>query len=410
MCMKFFFICLWLFALSAQAQTTPTTEEQVNQQYEAVKLELLCRSLQFVLKENKAVQASEQLRCDNIESLGQSISKEYKQATSVYNLFRYKHYNSFGKGKLDMRLDKFLKDLTTELAKLNRDKNWQDGMQGLQGQLTEIKTQSLRRIREGTYQTQQSTSLDTLADRVAQPKPITTLPTQLSQNTPAESKSTGIGYVVLFLILLFLLAGGASAFLYWQIQELKKELAEKDEQLKERFNHIESQFPLFTPLKDYQSIPPKFAFLNDQLNAIVQEVMILKTRNELKATAEELYAKRTEHLEGIRYNPNTRMHYVKYRPDINGFTAGEFRDEPTRDSIYKLEISLEHPNQATFAVVNRSEYHGVALLNADDMLALACEYANPPYNDSRIITHENGIAEKRGDAWVILKKAVVSFE
>ena len=104
------------------------------------------------------------------------------------------------------------------------------------------------------------------------------------------------------------------------------------------------------------------------------------------------------------------MHYVKYLPDINGFNPAEFRTEPTRDSIYKLEISLENPNQATFGVVGRSEYHTVALLNADDMLANACEYANPPYNDTRIITHENGIAEKRGEVWVILKKAAISFE
>jgi|GEM_PF-2305910 len=408
--MKYFVVVFWLFAFVAKAQIPPPTEEQVNQQYEAVKLELLCRTFQFILKENKAEQASNKLRCDNIEALGQSIPKEYKQATSIYNLFRHKHYSSFGKGKLDMRLDKFMKDLSTELTKLNRDRAWQEGLQGLQGQLTEIRSQSLRQIREGTHQTQQNVSLDTIADKIAQPRPITTTTPTTTQNAQTESKSTGIGYVILFLILLFLLTGGACAFLYWQIQELKKEVAEKDAQIKERFNHVESQFPLFTPLKEYQALPPKLGFLNDQLNAIVQEVMVLKTRNEMKPTTDELYAQRTEHLEGMRYNPNTRMHYIKYRPDIHGFNPAEFRNEPTRDSIYKLEISLDNPNQATFAIVNRSEYHTVALLNADEMLSLACEYANPPYNDTRIITQENGIAEKRGEIWVVLKKAIVSFE
>ncbi|TAE17983.1 MAG: hypothetical protein EAZ95_05470 [Bacteroidetes bacterium] len=405
---KYLLLCFGLFALTARAQKTTPTEEQVNQQYEAIKLELLCRSMQFILKENKATEAVDKLRCDNIEVLGQSIPKEYKQAISIYNLFRHKHYSTFGKNKLEARIDKFSRDLNTELTKLNRDRAWQTNVQGLIGQLGDIKKQSLQQIQDGTHSTQQN--LDTLADRVAQPKPITTTPPTVAQTSPTESKSTGIGYVILCLILLFLLTGGACAFLYWKIQELKKEMAEKDEQLKERFNHVESQFPLFTPLKEYQSLPPKIGFLNDQLTALTQEVVVLKTRNEFKPTMDELYSQRTEHLETTRYNPNVRMHYVKYRPDINGFNPAEFRNDPTRDSIYKFEINPENPIQATFGIVGRNEYHNVALANDDLMLAGACEYANPPYNDTRIVTLENGIAEKRGEVWVVLKKAIISFE
>ncbi len=403
--------CLFIH-LPAQAQTN-VSEEQINQQYEAVKLELLCRSMQFILTENKAnEQVLANLRCDNIDALGQSIPREYRQAVSIYNLFRPKHYNTFGKGKLDARLDKFQKDLNTELTKLNRDRVWQNNVQILQGQLTDIRTKSLRQIKDGTYQTPQGTSLDTLADRVAQPKPInTTPPTNTNQpETKQASTSTGIGYVVVFLILLFLLTGGACAFLYWKIQELQKEVAEKDEQIKEKINQVESKLPLFTPLKEYQALPPQLGFLNEQINAVAQEVLVLKTRNEFKPTMDELYAQRTEHLEGIRYNPNVRLHYVKYRPDIHGFNPAEFRNDPSRDSIYRFELNPENPTQATFSIVQRSEYHQIALLNADEMLAGACEYANPPYNDNRIITHENGIAEKRGEVWVVLKKAIILFE
>jgi predicted nucleic acid-binding Zn-ribbon protein len=409
--MKYFIFLLCLFPFVLQAQPQPQPEEQVNQQYESVKLELLCRTVQFILKENRAGQVAEQVRCNSLEALGQSIPKEHKQASSIFNLFRNKHYNSFGKGKLKERLDKFLKDLNSEVTKLNRDRTWQNNVLTLQTQLDELRKQSLQQIQDGSYQTPESTPLDTLADRVAQPKPITTQPPTVAQNTPeTKSASTGIGYVVLFLILLFLLAGGGGYFLYWKIQELKKELAEKEERLNERFNHIESQFPLFTPLREYQSLPPQIGFLNDQLTALTQEVVVLKTRNEFKPTMDELYAQRTEHLEGIRYNPNIRMHYIKYRPDVNGFNPQEFKNEPSRDSIFKFEISAENPHQATFSIVSRNEYHSVAIANTDLMLDGACEYANPPYNDTRIVTHENGIAEKRGDIWVVLKKAIISFE
>ena len=412
--MKFLSTIILISVLSIGNITAQNiSEEQTNQYYETIKIELLCKTVGFIITENKTGDANA-LRCQDLASLENSLPTTSKQASGIFKVFKNKNHSTFGKGKLEARTDKFLRDLNAELSKLNRDRAWQENVQILQTQLAEIKKQTLEQLLKVSYEKSNPTAqADSLAEKIAQQNNIKDNKSSESppNSNPKEQSSTMFSYLfVFFALLMFVATGGGFYFLYWQIKQLQEQASHQEEQLLDQIAHLESQLPSFTLVRDFQTINPKINILNDQLNVAVQEIMILKSRNENKPTMEELYAKRTEHLETLRYNPNLRVHYVKYRPDINGFNPQEFRPEPTRDSLYKLEINLENPNQAIFGIVGRSEYHNVALANADLMLAPACEYANPPYNDSRIITHVHGVAEKRGEAWVILKKAEIIFE
>jgi hypothetical protein len=377
-------------------------QEQVEQQYAIVRLELLCKTIRFILTENNAEAQAYKVNCATPEQLEKSIPPEYTQASLIFKMFRTKNYTSYGKGKLDARLNKLIKDLNTELTKLNRDRQWQENVRVLNVQLSETKTDVLEQIKKGTYQTDTTATQDEPAT-IPTPQPQTN-PTNLQ--SPAQSSS----YMPVYFILLFLILAGGIGFLYWQIRRLKEDMIAIEESFDDQFIQIAQRLEAFSTHQAYQSLQQQFHFLNDQLNAAVQEINTLKTRNEYKMSAEELFSKRTEHLEKLNINPAIQVYYAKYRPDIGGFAVADLRTEASRDSIFKLEVNLENGNQAGFQIVQRNEFHTIALQNAEAMLAPACEYVNPPYNDYRILNLESGIAEKRGAVWIILKKAKISFE
>ena len=198
--------------------------------------------------------------------------------------------------------------------------------------------------------------------------------------------------------------------MYWQTQQLKQQILEMDEQFHEKYTRLDNRLDNTTPVHDYKSIVLKLNFLTDQIQALVEEVNVLKNRNEHKMTAEELYAKRTEHLETYQYNPDVQIYYAKYDKSVGGFQQVQFQTEPNRENIYKIEIDIENQSRATYTIVDRSEYQSLALTYQSSMLEPATEYVNYSNNPFRAVNVEAGIIENQGDNWIILQKAKIAFE
>ncbi len=382
--------CLGGFCLTLSCfQIWAQNEAGIDQSYEEAKLNYLCKSVQLILMQEQKSDLNA-LSCLSLENLQASLPVGADQAIYFFKLFQRKTYKSYGKNKLEARLNKLIIDIETELLKLYRGQAWEEDVQVLMIELNSLREDRLA---------------GRISGAVSEPSPEATLDVSAQSEPNPQSKK----YMPIVYFILLILAGGIG-FLIWQNQQLKQQLLEIEDQFQERYSRLDNRLDTTTPVKDYQSLLLKFNFLNDQLNALVQEIVVLKNRNQYKITAEEIYAQRTEHLESYTFNPEVQIYYGKFRPDQGGFTPQEFKTEPSRDSIYKIEINLEDPDQAIFGIVNRSEYHQVALANADRMLAPACEYANEPYNDSRIITLEKGLLEQKEGRWVILKRAKISFE
>lgn len=388
-------VCMCLILNSAGGLLGQSLSEvEINQKYERIKLELLCQSLEFLLKryENSSSPIEQKLSCLNLESIAQSIPPDFQTAEKFFKLLASKKYESFGKNKLQVRLNKLIDDIQTELSKLYQDPTWKNDLQVLMLSLKEIKNTQLN---------PQISLKEETAEILPENEQI---PINQTTTNPKTDNSMPIVYFILLVLI------GCIGFLVWQNQKLKAQIEELDENYMERYSRLDNRMDTMTSIKDFQSLLLKFNFLNEQLNTLIHEVVILKNRNENKMTAEELYAKRTEHLENYTYNPTIQIYYARLDPIHANFQFQEFKTEPDKEHLYKIEINLENPKQALFSVVQRSEYHQLALLQAGKMLLPACQYINEPYNDSRIITIEPGILEKKENDWVIHRKAKVAFE
>jgi hypothetical protein len=370
-------------------------EDKIDEIYQDIKLSLLCKTLDFVL--NEAVPQAEGigLDCQTFDGLQNSLPRDAYEAHRLFTVFRPLLYKSYGKDKLNQRLNKLLKDLEMELRKSRKGTEWENNVNALMLSLKVVKNDYLRDWKEK--------KINPTAKDI--PKE-----TEIKNNTNTENPYQITTQMWILIIIMFLISLGGLGFLYKQNQEMKVMLESQEEILLDKYARMDHRIDTMTPTRDYQALLLKFNFLNEQLTALVHEVQILQKRNEHKMSAEELYAKRTEHLESYNFNPNLQIYFAKIRPNSTAFEIGDLKTEPSRDSIYKIEINLKNPHQAVFSILVRSEYHQVALQHADKMLAPACQYANEPYNDSRIVNIEDGILEKKEDRWVIFKKAKIAFE
>ncbi|GAB4398560.1 MAG: hypothetical protein OHK0053_17470 [Microscillaceae bacterium] len=323
------------------------------------------------------------LDCQSPENLANSLPESQTEARRLFSLFEAKTYPDLASP--DAQLDKLVSDITLELRSLQSTQAWQEDVDVLVFGLKNIKNEQFKAWNDA-------------------------LPPVSAPKNPASANGSMSLLMPLLSLVLFLALMGGGAYLYRELQSLRQSLEEMENHLLERYTRLDGRIDSMTPAKDYQSLLLRFNFLNEQLAALLQEVNVLKTRNAHKMTAEELYAKRTEHLESYVFNPDVQIYYARILPGISSFEQADFKTEPSRDRIYKIEINLNNPQQAVFSITDRREYHQMALLHADKMLAPACLFANTPYNDSRILTLEPGYLEKKAAQWMILKKAKIAFE
>lgn len=388
-CFIIFFFLLLSTRAALQAQ-----EEEVNRSYEEIKLNLLCKSVRVIISRYEHInrEPEEAIDCYDLEAIRASIPTDFQKATIFFNLFAPKTYEDFGKNKLEARLNKLVDDLNTELNQLYNDRAWRQNMEAFQLELKSSKDVLLKQARENPDKRPE-----------AETKPldksnVQSIPISDKEETP----------MIIYFVLLLMIA--CLAYLVWQLQVFKRDLSDSIDTFQERYSRLDNRQDTFVSHKDYQSLLLKFNFLNEQLNVLVQEISVLKNRNEHKMSAEELLAKRTEHLETYSFNPQVQIYYARANPDRSVIPLENLKTEPSKEAYLKMEIDLENPNQAVFGIVDRSEYHHLALKHSESLLAPYCEYANDPYNDSRIITLEKGLIEKKDKYWQVLLKAKIAFE
>lgn len=218
----------------------------------------------------------------------------------------------------------------------------------------------------------------------------------------------------IFLSIVSLLAAGALGYMAYtfrqKLEEITEQLDNLDEAFKEKYSRLDNRIDTMTPVRDFRTIDPQIQQIHGDIQAIVQEIQLMRTRNQFKISPEELYAKRTEHLETHSFNPEIQIYYARFDKDQNGFNHNDFRTEPDKEHLYKIEISVDNPIEAMFQIVSRNEYHHLALNYEGSMLAPAAEYLNRPVNAYRIITKKPGKVVREQNSWIITEKAALEFE
>lgn len=398
-CIKaFLFFVSFLYAFLSAFNGSAQTENEI---YAQIKLEILCYTIKFV--DRSFTGGREKISCNSLAELGNSISEEAKEAAMIFKTFQRLTYESYGKGKLSIRLDKLIADIETEVKKISKDAARNEEVKKLTNALKRLKQENLTNLQSGIKT--DPISADTLEEFKGEQR--VDPPVVIENNEENTKHQNTMNFI---LILIFLVILGGLAFLAWQNQQMKKIIGEMEDQFIEKYSRVDNRIDMMTPHRDFQSMLLKINFINDQLNAIVQEIAVLKNRNEFKMKPEELVAKRTEHLESYTYNPNVQIYYARIRPNSMVFYQEDLKTEPSKEYIYKIEINLHDPEQAIYSIVDRNEFHPLALANPHILLETVCEYANSPNNAYRIVTLEPGLVEKKENNWFVLKKARLTFE
>lgn len=379
----------------------PLLEEE--NKFDKGKLEIVCQAIKFYLTANAQVNASNGVDCSSLEAVEGSIPDDYKATNRFFKLFKRKRYRSYGRGKLNRRLGKLIKDIRTELQKVRHDTAWNNGLARLMTDLNKTREQAVNSTQPKSNKQQTEDTAKTIQkadteETIQQPK----------KNTPNQTEDNTMSTILSIIAILAL--GGLAYFFYQKMNELKQQIADLDEAFREKYSRLDNRIDMMTPIQDFRSVFPQIQQVNGDVNALNQEIQLLKTRNQFKISPEELYAKRTEHLETHHYNPEIQIYYAKFTKDLNGFTQDNLRTEPSKEHIYKVEINVENPNEAIYQIVNRNEYHHLALNYEGSMLAPANEYLNRPVNAYRIVTKKPGKLMKENDTWIITEKAHLEFE
>lgn len=389
-----------LFALPASAQRRRNPE--VERRFDEGKLEIVCQAIQFYLKANARENASNNIDCSTLETIEESIPEEYKATARFFRLFKKKRYGSYGseQKKLARRLEKLIKDINTELSKVRKDTAWNNRLTGLIVDLDKVKVRTISGNDDSNHATD-TTNTSQQTNTVQQTK----------KTTP---KKTGDSPMSIFLSIVSLLAAGALGYMAYtfrqKLEEITEQLDNLDEAFKEKYSRLDNRIDTMTPVRDFRTIDPQIQQIHGDIQAIVQEIQLMRTRNQFKISPEELYAKRTEHLETHSFNPEIQIYYARFDKDQNGFNHNDFRTEPDKEHLYKIEISVDNPIEAMFQIVSRNEYHHLALNYEGSMLAPAAEYLNRPVNAYRIITKKPGKVVREQNSWIITEKAALEFE
>lgn len=398
-------ILIYFLGLHSHSYGQKLSEDKIDEAFDIIKLELLCKGFQFVVKDllpDKNIQ----LECGTLDLLESSIPGELTGTSNQFRILKTPTYRSYGDNKLRARLNKMLSEIIKALKNIKtNDATWKTKVDAsLEADLRAIMNDKIKQAEEGKLVSNDRGLTNTSIDNSLENNDTDNNLTNDNSNTKNQKMSP-----ILFIILVVILIAGI-AFMYYQNNQLKQQILDLDETLHEKYSRLDNRLDTMTPVKDHKAMQLKFNFINDQVSAMIQEIGVLKQRNEHKMTAKELYAKRTEHLESYEYNPDIQIYYARYDIDSQGFKQMEFKTEPDRESIYKIEINLGENIKASYSIIDRSEYHQLALTYHTAMLEPITEYVNFKNNPSRIINVEYGDLEKQGEIWRPTQKVKIGFE
>jgi hypothetical protein len=94
-------------------------------------------------------------------------------------------------------------------------------------------------------------------------------------------------------------------------------------------------------------------------------------------------------------------------PEEDGFPAEKLKMEKTAKTVFK--ITLIDEKRGTFEIPDENDAFEHALANEKFILKPACDYDNSSVNGGKIKTLHEGELIRKGEIWVIEKKALIAF-
>lgn len=394
---KIVFLCFLLLPFLAKTQDI-SDEEKV---YAYIKLSIICKSVEFVIAVETQQDPANLLDCQSLNTLEQTIPERYPDALHIFRVFKSKKYLSYGKGKLNTRLDKLIQDLGSELLKLKKDDNiWEDRVKIFLSNLEKLKDDGIA-IAQGRTPT-------TSGDEEMQ-----------SPDSDASTKNSFGNMVMIYFASFFVFM--SLIFLLWNTFQLQKKIDQINEIYSEKYSRLDNRL-------DFSAHKSDLVFFKQELDVVIKKLENVEQKvrelskvkviqqpqatkvKEKKISSQQLHAQRTTHLEEFHINPEVQIYYAK--PDFEEpfFPWENLQDNPSQEHIYKLEINLKNPAQAVITIVNRDEYHDKAMLEDEKYLSLFCEYVQHHNNPSKIITNEAGILNRNQDGWELHQKIKISLE
>lgn len=394
---KIVLFCILFFPFWTKAQNIQD-EEKV---YAYIKLSIICKSVEFVIAAETQQDPSNLLDCQSLSTLEQTIPERYPDALHIFRVFKSKKYLSYGKGKVNTRLEKLIQDLGNELIKLKADDDiWEDRVKIFLSNLEKLKDDGIA-IAQGRTPTTSNDENLTSSDSDASPK-----------------KSFGnmvMIYFASFFVFMSLI------FLLWNTFQLQKKIDQLNEIYSEKYSRLDNRL-------DFSAHKSDLVFFKQELDIVIRKLENLEKKvkelpkvqviqqaqpvkvKEKKVSSQELHAQRTTHLEEFHINPEVQIYYAK--PDFEKpfFPWENLQDNPNQEYIYKLEINLKNPAQAVVTIVNRDEYHDKAMVEDEKYLLLFCDYIQKHNNPSKIVTNEAGILNRNQDGWELHQKLKISLE
>ncbi len=399
--MKYYQILIFFFALFsvfsqkifAQKKTSDSLQET---HYQILKREILYQTMRFVLSEHYGLlEDANRLRNATLSTIEKGIPKGCEDGKKIFDIFKNKQY--IGQGSLSQRIDKLCKNINTELSKLSKREDWRKIVTTFYQQLKENRQEIEKNLAENTYQFPTDTTT-TAIPNTSNNSPKNTTNSNTSQDTMA----------IFIAFFLFLACGAGIYYLLLQIQKLQQQVKNLQEDFWEKYSRLDNRLDIYTPLNDHKATLIQYQYQAQQIEQIIQQIQVLQQRNQYKISPEEIFAQNTQHLEPQKNLSEMKLYYGYFEHGI--FHGKYFRTEPTQNHFFKIEINLHFPQTATYKIVERSEYQQLPLQNHTQLLAPVCTYANPPYNDAKIMNLEEGILEKKEDYWIIKRKLKISFE
>jgi hypothetical protein len=386
-------LCPWL----SWAQTE-AAEERV---YEDIKLRLMCRATQLLIKGTRPTGEVAELPhpdCQSIRALEASLTEARTQRFVA--LFKDKYYRSYGRNKLRQRLDKLIDDMVAYLRSIDRnDAVWVESVRVLAIELRTLKDDSLYQI------TQPNDSIQAQNN----------IPPHSSARKQAQSSNPMIVYIILLIL------AACAGFLAYQNQQLRKQLEGLEADFQEKYSRLDNRLDTMTPIKEHKALILRVNYISEQINAQQQELDYFLQGNapaqkpqpptdypqeeQLKATPQ---APAPQPIEVLDLHPERQVYYGAPQEDV--FDSKRFLTEPDALHCYKIEIDLQNPELASYTIVARPEYQQQVLNHPEELLSPFCEYTHQPEEARRVLNLEPGTLEKQDGHWRVIKKIKVAFE
>ena len=150
------------------------------------------------------------------------------------------------------------------------------------------------------------------------------------------------------------------------------------------------------------------AKLAKRIEALETQVKALGEEN--KALARQIAVLKAKPVEPVSEKPQLPMQTRFYlaAPTPDGLFTDVSRQEKVGVSVYQL--ITEDNRQGRFTLLGTQDAIATALISVSQFVKPACKIAGiVPSRASSVVTDEDGLAQREGDGWRVVRKAAIRF-